>query len=98
MQVIHVEGITVLEAEDNAPVAADADGPEAFSVAMQRMEIRTGKAHVADVHSGIELRQHKAQPLGVLRADTGLAPGLEEILQPLVTEALNHTLASWRPR
>ena len=54
---IHTYGLTVLETEDDPPVAGNTHAPFAGAVTTQPMQVRTWQVHVQGRLSSRELRQ-----------------------------------------
>lgn len=88
--VIDQNRVFALETEGKTPVAADHHRPMAFEVRAQGMQPPSRSVHVFRPAGVVEHEQLNAQLIGVLDLDSGQRAAAEELLQPLVGEALNH--------
>jgi len=64
---IDVVSIAVLEAEDDAPVTRHRHGPQAFELALERMEPKAGKRHVSNVGRFVKAGQYALDLVHVRR-------------------------------
>ena len=77
---INIENITVFEAEDDAPVTADADAPAPFPVAFQRVQAISGKVNIRRTLGGIEMGQHIGDATHLIGSDLAGVPILKQAL------------------
>ena len=89
---VDVVGIPVGEAENDSPVCPDGNGPEAFHIALQRMEMETGQTHVFDRCGFIQLRQDGPYLIQQVGPNATRVVPLEEPLQTLAAEAVDRTI------
>jgi hypothetical protein len=64
---IHAIGVTFLEAEDNAPIAANGNAPKAFQIPGEAMQAKSVDIHVLNGHGGIQTAEHQNDLIGQIR-------------------------------
>ncbi|HZA66292.1 MAG TPA: hypothetical protein VE592_05040, partial [Geminicoccaceae bacterium] len=84
---IDIEGIAILETEDDAPVRGDLDRKEAFQFALERVEPEAGGIHVGHSRRGVQPAQDTPNLGGLVGSDAAAVALLEETLQPPMPEA-----------
>jgi hypothetical protein len=84
---IDIEGIAIFEAENDAPVGGYLNRPEAFQLALERVEPEAWGVHVSHSRRDVQAAQDAADLGHVLRPDTAAIALLEEALQPPMPEA-----------
>jgi hypothetical protein len=77
---INFENITVFEAEDNAPVTADANAPVPFPVAFQRVQAISGKVYIGRTQGRIEMGQDIGDATNLIRPDLASVTVLKQML------------------
>jgi hypothetical protein len=77
---IDIECVAILEAEDNPPIGAHADGPKPLKVSAKRMEPQAWKIHVLNLFRGFEQTEDVLDFLDVPRVD---APAVVIFVEPL---------------
>ena len=90
VDVIDVDRIFALEAEDDAPVAANVYGPSAFQLSFQRMQAQARQVHVARFGRSVEPSQDEPKSAGMFRSNATCASRLEERSQSLMGPPRNH--------
>jgi hypothetical protein len=84
---IDIEGIASLEAEDDAPVTGDLDGPEAFQLAPERVEPEAGGIDIGHGRRSIQTAQDTPDLAHMVRPDAAPVSQLEQTLQSAMPEA-----------
>ena len=90
--ILVIDGISVLpkELKCDPPVPAYRHRPTTLPITLERMKIQPGKRHIFRSGGRIQTAQNKAQPFSVLCLDASSGPGLEELAQTFVLEAVDH--------
>ena len=83
-------GAAVLEAEDDAPVGADGDGPEAGAVAGEAVQAVAVQVEVLDVQGEVQALQDEADAVDVAWIEPPHLAPLEQPLQAPVGERADH--------
>ena len=84
---IDVEGIAILEPEDDAPVVGNLHRPEALQLDLERVEPEAGGIHIGHGRRSIQTAQDTPSLSHLVRADATAVALLEETLQPAMPEA-----------
>ena len=87
---VDVVSVAFLESEDDALVRPDCHAPKALEIAFQGAEPETGQVHVFRLAGAAQNCQNVFYFLEVIGADAFGFPVLEEPLEALMPEALNH--------
>jgi hypothetical protein len=83
---IDIESVSILEAENQTPIAGYRDAPEAVKIAFQGMEPPTGiRFHFFNVRSRIERRQHAPELWDLVHGQTTPLVGLKQAAESLMT-------------
>ena len=90
VSIVHTHGISTLEGECQAPVAADIYRPMPLKLAEQGVQSPARRVHVLRRLRIIQRKKLLPQPLGMVRLDFRLRSSPEELLDTLVPEALYH--------
>jgi hypothetical protein len=69
VDVIHVKGVTSLEAKDDAPVRPDGNGPEAFKIARQAVQSKARQVHIFRPSCSVENGKDIFHFLSVIAAE-----------------------------
>ena len=77
VQIVNIDGVAFLEAEDDPPIRPHRYGPEACEYAFQRVEPKTGQVHISGRSRRIQPREDVAHDLAVISADAALVAPLE---------------------
>ena len=77
---INIEYVAVFEPEYDAPVAADADAPVPFPIALQRVQAISGKVNVHRMKRRVEMGQHIGNALELIRRDLAGVSVLKQTL------------------
>ena len=78
---IDIVGLSVLEAEDHAPIGAHADRPEPFQITFERVQSKTRQVQCLDRKGVIECEQDILQLIDVLRRHLASVSALIKPLQ-----------------
>ena len=78
VQVIDIDGVAVLEAEDHAPVGTDRHRPEPGMVSPERVKPEARQVHVGRAGGGVEAHQDVAHPFAVLGMDAARLAAFQE--------------------
>ena len=81
-----------VEAENDAPVARDADRPESRQIALQGMQPVSGQVHVGGLGRLVQTGKDAFHLVGLLGRHPAPIPLLIEELQPLVSKSNDHEL------
>jgi hypothetical protein len=87
---IDVEGISVLEAKYDPPVAGHSDAPKSLKVAFERMEAKAMNAHILNPLGDIEARQDALDPADQVRPHATPVSPFVETLQATMPETYDH--------
>src|SRR6266403_3827675 len=90
IHVINVQSIPDDKAKNHSPVRANRDSPEAFQLALERMQPQPGQVHVRSRGGSIETRKNVSQLLRVLAHHAPRVILLVEPFQPLVADRADH--------
>ena len=95
MVILVVHGLRVFSREPkrDPPVSAHLHSPSPALLPFQGMETQAGQLHIAGLHGDIQATQDQAQPIRMLRLNSGPRPHPKEALQPPVPEAID---GHWR--
>lgn len=90
IQVVDYVSVAVLKSKNHAPIARDSDRPVIPKTTFQRMQAGTRVIHIAYDCGGIQSVKYVQEPLGMLGLDSLFRPGVEQLFQTLMPEALDH--------
>lgn len=88
---IDIEGVAVLEAEDQTPVAAHAHRPEATQLPCQRVQDEPRQVHVLDLRGPLQPGQDAPDALHLLRTDLARVAPFDEALETSMPYRLYHS-------
>ena len=87
---VYIPGVALIEAEDDAPIAADRNAPKAFEPAFQQMQVPAWKQpHFTRRFRCVQGGQHVQKLFFLARRHSARVPLLEQTLEPFVPEALD---------
>ena len=89
---IHIAGMNAVEAEDDAPVARDADRLESRQIAFQGMQSVSGQVHVGGLGGLVQTGKDAFHLVGLLGRHPAPIPLLVEELQPLVPKSNDYEI------
>jgi hypothetical protein len=75
---LDIEGVSILEAENDPPIGANSDGPESPAIALQLMEAIAGKVKRLWRFRGVESRENILDPVKDLGCDLAAVATLEK--------------------
>jgi hypothetical protein len=89
---IDIKHPAILEPEDDAQVGPHSDGPEAFQVALQRMQVQSRLVHSLDCGRCIKCRKNPANAIDHIRRKLPTVVLFIEPLEALVPKVLDTEL------
>jgi hypothetical protein len=90
VQIVNIDGIAFLEAENDSPVRPNRHRPEARVIAFQRVEPKAGQSHILRRSGHIQPRENVPHSFAVISANSALVAPLEKLLQRPAPEASHH--------
>jgi hypothetical protein len=87
---VDVAGMTGLEAEDDAPVARDADGPIPFHVSRERVKLEARKVHLLRLVGFVEAGEDTPDLIHPVRRKAFSIVFFIEPSEPAMPKALDH--------
>jgi hypothetical protein len=87
---VNIDCTTIVESENDTPVATDGDAPIPFEVALQRMQPVSRKINIRWLQCRIKVREHIGYALRLIRPNLARVSILEKAAQAPMTERPNH--------
>ena len=87
---IDIEGIAVLETENDPSVAADRDAPEALEIAAQAMQTHALDVHVVNRNGGIQAEEQAGYLIDQIGPQLASVIVLEQSPEPAMANAPEH--------
>jgi hypothetical protein len=87
---VDVSGMAGLEAEDDAPVARDADGPIAFHISREGVKLEARKIHFLWIVGFVEAGKDTPDLVHPLRREALAIVSFIEPFEPAMPKALDH--------
>ena len=90
IQIIDLDGVSVLEPKRYPPVARDRDRKMALHAALERVQPKAGQIHSFRPATSVQRGQDSRQLRDVARRNLGRAAALVKRLQAAMTERFDH--------
>ena len=89
---VNVQGVSVLKAEDHAPIGPDSHSPETFEAAFEAVRPKARQTHVTRLAGTVQNGEYIFDFLYVIGLYAFRFTLLKQPLQPLMPETLNQQL------